>query len=91
MTFWWSPGLLHIEDRRSALSSATYSFEDPLAALYVACSDQPRSPSELRGRLALDASEGAIEAALDEFCGHGLMMRDGRLFLALALPGTPGR
>lgn len=91
LTFWWSPGLLQIEDRRSLLSSATYSFEDPLAALYAACSDEPSSAAALRRRLGLDASEDAIAAALDEFCERGLMMRDGRTFLALALPGTPGR
>ncbi len=91
LTFWWSPGLLQIEDRRSTLSPATYRFEDPLAALYVACSDRPSDPAALRRRLKLGASDDEIANALDEFCRRGLMMRDGALFLALALPGTPGR
>lgn len=32
-----------------------------------------------------------IEGALDEFCDRGLVMRDGDLFLSLALPATQGR
>ncbi|MGH9641936.1 MAG: RiPP maturation radical SAM C-methyltransferase, partial [Terriglobales bacterium] len=91
LTFWWSPGVLQIEDRRSALASANYSFEDPLAALYILCSDSPMSVAALRKRLPLKDSEVSIEQALGEFCRLGLMMQDGSQYLALALPGTRGR
>jgi ribosomal peptide maturation radical SAM protein 1 len=91
LTFWWSPGQLHVEDRRNALTAGTYQFEDPFAAMYVACSDQPVNASVVRSRLRLDASDFDVEAALDEFCRCGLMMRDGANFLALALPATRGR
>jgi ribosomal peptide maturation radical SAM protein 1 len=91
LTFWWSPGVLQIEDRRSALAPANYSFEDPLAAIYIACSDSPVSVSALRQRMPLRESEAAIEAALAEFCRTGLMMKDGSTYLALAIPGTRGR
>jgi ribosomal peptide maturation radical SAM protein 1 len=91
LTFWWSPGLLQIEDRRSVLSAATYCFEDPLAALYAACSERPVTLAQLRKRLRPGVNDHEVEEALNEFCNRGLMMRDGRQFLSLAVPGTSGR
>jgi hypothetical protein len=76
------------EDQRSALAAGSYCFDDPLAALYVACSDAPVSVSALRKRLSLKESDAEIEAALSEFCQLGLMMQDGPLYLALAVPGS---
>jgi hypothetical protein len=32
-----------------------------------------------------------LQAALDRLCEQGIMMRDGDLYLALALPATGGR
>ncbi len=89
LTFWWAPGLLHIEDRRSALAPVNHRFDDPHAAIYAACSEGPISLPELGRRL--DIATDAITSILADFCRLGLMMRDGGLHLALALPGSPGR
>jgi ribosomal peptide maturation radical SAM protein 1 len=89
LTFWWATGLLHVEDRRSALAPASYSFEDPHAAIYLAACDAAVTPDEVARRL--DLSKDAVAEAIAEFCRLGLMMRDGAVVLSLALPGTPGR
>ena len=89
LTFWWSPGLLHIEDHRSALAPTSYRFADPHAAVYAACSDGPISLPALHKRLTL--GEDVMAPALAELCGLRLMMRDGGVYLSLALPGSPGR
>lgn len=91
LTFWYSPELLQIEDARDPESPGSYNFPQPLASLYVTCSDQPRTAAALQKRLQLDAPLEEIEEALDEFCARGLMMRDGDHFLSLALPATTGR
>ncbi len=90
LTFWWAPSTLHIEDRRWPDRVGTYAFEDPLAALYVACSDAPVKAIDVAKVTDLVDRVDEVEGALDEFCRLGLMMRDGNLFLALALPARRG-
>jgi ribosomal peptide maturation radical SAM protein 1 len=91
LTFWSGEDFLQIEDLRAPASPGTYTFEGPLARLYAACSDQPQSAAKLRSRLGLPWPVAEIEAALDEFSARGLMMRDDRVFLSLALPASRGR
>jgi ribosomal peptide maturation radical SAM protein 1 len=90
LQWWHTPGLLQIEDLRRPHDSGTYTFEGPLAALYVSCSDKAMPAERLRADLDLPYSTAEVAAALDGFCERGLMMRDGDLFLALALPATGG-
>lgn len=89
LTYWWAPGLLHIEDRRSALAADRHQFHDPHAAVYSEASDAPVTPSHLARRLDLGLDE--VEEVVDEFCRRGLMMKDGATVLSLALPGSTGR
>jgi hypothetical protein len=91
LTFWSAPGFLQIEDRRDPGAPGTHTFEGPLASLYAACSDRPQSAPSLRPLLGLTQPGDEIETALDEFCARGLMMREGRSFLSLALPAVGGR
>jgi hypothetical protein len=91
LTFWSGDDFLQIEDLRAPTAPGTYTFEGPLARLYAGCSDEPQSAARLRSRLELPWPAGEIEEALDEFCARGLMMRDGRAFLSLALPASRGR
>jgi ribosomal peptide maturation radical SAM protein 1 len=91
LTFWSSPGLVQVEDRRSAGAVGVHTFREPLAGAYAACSDRPTCAAEVKRRRGLDWSEADVEAMLDEFCARGVMMREGNLFLALALPASPGR
>jgi ribosomal peptide maturation radical SAM protein 1 len=87
----FTDGLVQIEDRRNAEGQGTYTFEGTLALLYQELSERPRSAASLSTELDLPWPTGEIEEALDEFCRLGLMMRDGRQFLSLALPATRGR
>ncbi len=89
LTYWWAPGVLHIEDRRSSLAEASHHFDDPHAGVYEACSDAPLALPALERRCALPAAE--LAPILDQFCAAGLMLRDGNVFVSLALPGTAGR
>lgn len=88
LRWWHAPGLLQVEDLRRPAEPGTHSFRDPLASLYLACSDKPVTASKVRTDLNLPYSVDEVTEALDQFCQHGLMMRDGDLFLALALPAT---
>jgi ribosomal peptide maturation radical SAM protein 1 len=81
-----SPGFVQVDDRRACNSAATYTLTGPLAALYSSCSDSPRSVTTLKNRSVVDWSEGKIETALGKLCSQGLMMRDGDLYLSLAIP-----
>ena len=91
MQFRHAPSVIEIEDRRDPKRPRAYSVEGTAADLYAACSDQPRSPSSLKGLLNLDWSCARIEQSLADFESLGLMMREGNRFLSLALPATAGR
>jgi ribosomal peptide maturation radical SAM protein 1 len=86
-----SPGLVEVEDARDPEKPLVYHLEEPLAGLYRACTERPRSARSLRAELGLDASAEEVAETLDLFCAKGLVMRDDDLFLALALPATPNR
>jgi ribosomal peptide maturation radical SAM protein 1 len=88
LRLWRSPGLIQIDDTRDPESPGTHTFHGRLAALYLACFDQARKPAEAGARAGLPHSTEAVEAALDEFVARGLMMRDGNLFLSLAVPAN---
>lgn len=91
LTFRCGDDFLLIEDRRDALNPGTYTFTDPLAALYRSASDWPVTAAGLRAKLSLGSAEEDVRAALNGFCELALMMRDGESYLSLALPATSGR
>jgi ribosomal peptide maturation radical SAM protein 1 len=90
LTFWACPGLLQIEDRRAS-EVGVHTFREPLASIYAACSNRPVSAAELNRGLAMGWSDADMGAVLEEFCARRVMMRDGELFLSLALPASAGR
>ena len=90
LTFWSSPGFLQIEDLRLPTNPGTYTFEDPLASLYLSCNDAPQTIAQIKRNLTIELPDNDIEYALNEFCSRGLMMRDNKQFLCLALPATRG-
>jgi ribosomal peptide maturation radical SAM protein 1 len=91
LTFWSSKGFLQIEDCRDLISPSTYTFTDPLASMYTSLSNRAKSAKQVKESMKLPWSLNEIEAALNEFCERGLMMRDNQRFLSLALPATRGR
>jgi hypothetical protein len=86
-----SPGLVRIIDGRPGRNLGTYTFRDPLAAIYLDCSDRPRTADAVRRRLGLECPVGDVEKAFHGFQERGLMFLDGDLALALAIPAMPGR
>lgn len=86
-----APGLVRIIDGRHDGSQGTYTFHDLLAAVYLDCSDRPRTAEAVHGRLGLDCSVRTVEEAFKQFQERGLMFLDGNLALALAIPAMPGR
>ena len=86
-----SSGLLEVEDGRKPDMPKIYRFEGPLADIYLAISEKPVSAAKIQRSLDLPWSAAEIADALDLFAGKGLVMRDGDLFLALAIPAAqPG-
>jgi hypothetical protein len=83
-----SPGFIQIDDTRDPRSPGSYVFRGALAALYLACFDRPRKAIDAGALAGVPHPPDAVEAALDEFVARGLMVRDGNLFLALALPAA---
>jgi ribosomal peptide maturation radical SAM protein 1 len=91
LTMWQFPGIVRIEDRRRPDRPSTHTLTGSSAALYSATSDKAAS-ALTAGRLAGDGRPGPeIERQLDQLVRSGLMMRDGNLFLALAVPAGRGR
>lgn len=91
LTYRSRKGALQIEDLRDPSDPLTYTVTDPLALVYTALSDRPNTVAKVRGELNLPLPTDELEAALDEFCAHGLMIREGHSFLGLALPAERGR
>ncbi|MDQ2651204.1 MAG: RiPP maturation radical SAM C-methyltransferase [Actinomycetota bacterium] len=85
LVLWRTPGRIQIEDRRDPAAPGTHTFEGPLAAAYLACFDLARSARSVAETLD-GHTPGEVEAALEGFVERGLMMRDGALYLALAVP-----
>jgi len=86
LEMWRSPDVIHIEDHRDPATPVDWKFEGDLRSLYLACFDRPRSPRHVADELDLGLDAASIERVLDGFTERGLMMRDGNLFVALAIP-----
>jgi ribosomal peptide maturation radical SAM protein 1 len=91
LTYQSAEGSLQIEDLRDPSEPVAFTVADPLASVYAALSDRPNTVAKVKEELNLALPAGELEAALDEFCAHALMIREGHLFLSLALPAKRGR
>jgi ribosomal peptide maturation radical SAM protein 1 len=91
LTYRYAPGLLQIDDNRDGEREGIHTFRSPLAEMYIACSDRPRTPRRVKQELQLNHAESEISAALDEFTNRGLMMDESNRYLALAVPATKTR
>jgi ribosomal peptide maturation radical SAM protein 1 len=91
MTFSVVPGYLRIDDGRRLEAPVSSTFDDPMASIYAACSDKPRSASSLHSELGNGITLSIVEDALHDFCVRGLMVRQGEVYLSLAIPSTPDR
>jgi ribosomal peptide maturation radical SAM protein 1 len=86
LTYWSAPHYVQIRDQRRSEQAGTYTFEDTLADLYLACATRPTTAAAVRRELGLDLPVEAVEEVFTEFRDRGLMFLDGQLAVALALP-----
>jgi ribosomal peptide maturation radical SAM protein 1 len=91
LKYWSAPGFVQIYDERHEGQGGTYTFEDTLADLYLACSSGPTTAGAVRRSLGLHLPAEAIQEVFQEFRNRGLMFLDGKFALALALPAVKGR
>ena len=89
LTYRSIPGLLQIDDRRGTTPAGTYTFPDPVAAIYLACDDRPRTAAAVARDLDLPVP--LVRQALDELAARGLVFLDDDRAIGLALPAIPGR
>ena len=86
-----APGFIQIYDERHQGKGGTYTFEDTLADLYLACGNRPTTAAAVRRELDLHLPAEAIQEVFEEFAARGLMFLDGQFALALALPARKAR
>jgi ribosomal peptide maturation radical SAM protein 1 len=91
LVYWSSPGFVRIVDGRHDGRQGTHTFRDTLAAIYLECSDRPKTAQAVHRRLGPACSVEYVEEAFKEFQERGLMFLDGNLALSLAIPAMPGR
>ena len=91
LKYWSAPGFIQIYDERHRGQGGTYTFEDTLADLYLACCNRPITATAVCRKLNMDLSAEAIQEVFEEFAKRGLMFLDGPFALALALPAMKAR
>ena len=91
LKYWSAPHFIQIYDERQQGNGGTYTFEDTLANLYLACVSRPTTAAAVRRELGLRLSAEDIQEIFEEFRKRGLMFLDGQFALALALPAVKAR
>jgi len=91
LKYWSAPHFIQIYDERKQGQGGTYSFEDTLADLYLACINKPTTAAAVRRELGLRLPVEAVQEVFTEFQKRGLMFLDGQFALALALPSVKTR
>ena len=91
LKYWSAPHLIQIYDERLPGREGTYTFEDTLADLYLACASRPTTADAVRHKLDLQLPTEAIQEVFEEFRSRGLMLLDEQFALALALPAIKAR
>jgi ribosomal peptide maturation radical SAM protein 1 len=89
LTYRAIPGLLQIEDRRPAFPRGTYTFPDPVAAIYLACDERPRSVAAVAREAGVPEKIG--QDAIAELAARGLVFLDEDRAIGLAVPAISGR
>ena len=91
LKYWSAPHFIQIYDERQQGHGGTYTFEDTLADLYLACINRPTTAAAVRRELDLHLSTEAVQEVFKEFQTRGLMFLDGQFALALAQPAVKAR
>ena len=88
LTLHRAPDFIQIVDGRDPEMVSVHTFEGALAKLYEAVMEKPHSAKMVVESTGLPQGVAEVEDALNEFVARDLMMRDGQLFLSLALPAS---
>jgi ribosomal peptide maturation radical SAM protein 1 len=91
LKYWSAPGFVQIYDERQRGRGGSYTLEDTLADLYLACVDRPTTAAAVRASLGLDLPAEGIQELFEEFQRLGLMFLDDQFVLSLAVPAVGGR
>jgi ribosomal peptide maturation radical SAM protein 1 len=91
LTYWSAPHFVQIYDQRRPGQEGTYTFEDTLADLFLACTHRPTTATAVRRKLDLPLPAEGVQEIFQEFQQRGLMFLDEQFALALALPGVKSR
>jgi ribosomal peptide maturation radical SAM protein 1 len=86
-----APDWIQIVDRRGE-QTAAHAFSGRDAAIYEFCGETDRTVEAVCKHLAESDEAGDLDevrAALEQFCGLGLMLEENGRFLSLALPANP--
>jgi ribosomal peptide maturation radical SAM protein 1 len=82
---------IQIVDGRDAETVGVSRFDGSLSRLYLGLMDKPLTAKAVADATDIGYPVEEVKDALDEFVARGLMMRDGALYLSLALPASPWR
>jgi ribosomal peptide maturation radical SAM protein 1 len=91
LKYWSAPHFVQIYDERRQGQEGTYTLEDTLADLYLACVSRPTTAAAVHRSLNLRLPADGIQEVFGEFQRRGLMFLDGQFALALAVPAVTGR
>jgi hypothetical protein len=91
LKYWAAPHFVQICDSRRQGKDGTYTFQDTLADLYLACVDKPTTAAAVQRKLGLRLPAEGVREIFEEFRQRGLMFLDGQFALALALPAVGSR
>jgi len=91
LKYWSAPHFVQICDERQRGQGGTYTLEDTLADLYLACVSRPTTAAAVRRSLGLHLPAEGIQEVFADFQRLGLMFLDEQFVLALAVPAIAGR
>ena len=91
LKYWPGPHFVQIYDERLPGQEGSYTLEDTLADLYLACVNRPTTAAAVRRSLDLRLPAEGIQEVFEEFQRRGLMFLDGQFVLALAVPAVARR
>jgi ribosomal peptide maturation radical SAM protein 1 len=91
LKYWSAPHFVQINDERQRGQEGSYTLEDTLADLYLACINRPTTAAAVRRSLDLRLPTEGVQEVFEEFQRQGLMFLDEQFVLALAVPAVSGR
>lgn len=91
LSYSWSPGgFLVVDDRRASDTQVRYYYQSPIAEIYELVSGTIMSAEAVRKEMESQhgacLAPGFVGSALERFVERGIALREGKRYLALAVP-----